>query len=64
MANLVGKKEWSNVYQIEQDDRVYANPNNEDDIANRQAQALLNRTEYLNDNLKKPINTTLDLGNF
>lgn len=64
MANLIENKEWSNVYQIENTDRVYANPGEDDDIANKQAQALLNRTAYLKDKINNPTDIILDLGKF
>ena len=47
MANLTEKNEWSDVYQLERNDPVLAGPGG---IMNRQAQALLNRTNFLRAN--------------
>lgn len=45
MNNLNPKSEWSDVRQLEQTDRAIAGPGG---VMNAQAQALLNRTEFLN----------------
>ncbi|MFX7294378.1 hypothetical protein ABTI56_15875 [Acinetobacter baumannii] len=47
MANLKSNIEWSDVYQLEKNDPALAGPGG---VLNRQAQGLLNRTEFLNAN--------------
>ena len=47
MANLKSNTEWSDVYQLEKNDPALAGPGG---VMNRQAQSLLNRTEYLKTN--------------
>ncbi|MFW2000704.1 hypothetical protein [Acinetobacter ursingii] len=46
MSYLKPSKEWSSVYQLEKTDPALAGPNG---IMNRQAQSLLNRTEFLDE---------------
>ncbi len=47
MSNLTATAAWDNVYQLETSDPVIGGPGGMD---NRQAQALINRTEFLKDN--------------
>ena len=44
MTNLTAISEWTSVYQLEKNDNATAGPNG---LMNSQAQSLLNRTEYL-----------------
>lgn len=57
MANLTAQSRFDDVYQIETTDAIQGGT---DGIANRQAQQLANRDEYLKDQLSNKANTNHD----